>query len=144
VARWHFWVLGWSCGYGRYWTSRGGVGEAGGGALGSSHNARTRGRSSTSTSHTLLPFAPRSQVSGCMSAVDVMRIYISEIPRFKRRPVRVGGATGQCWRPATHRLVGSVIGYITRMCPFRHCTRHMQQISGPTTPPSPLINALCS
>ena len=34
---------------------------------------------------------------------------ISEIPRFKRRPVRVGGATGQCWRPATHRLVGGRI-----------------------------------
>jgi hypothetical protein len=31
---------------------------------------------------------------------------ISEIPRFKRRSVRVGGATGHCWRPATHRLVG--------------------------------------
>jgi hypothetical protein len=34
---------------------------------------------------------------------------ISEIPRFKRRQVRVGGATGQCWRPATHRLVGGRI-----------------------------------
>jgi hypothetical protein len=45
-------------GYDSWWTSRGGV-EEGGGALGSSQNACTRGRSSTSTSHTLLPSAPR-------------------------------------------------------------------------------------
>ena len=45
----------------------------GGGALDSSHNARTRGRSSTSTSHTLLP-PSFSQVNGYMTAVDVWRI----------------------------------------------------------------------
>jgi hypothetical protein len=28
---------------------------------------------------------------------------ISEMPRFERRPVRVGGATGQLWRPTTYR-----------------------------------------
>ena len=33
----------------------------------------------------------------------------SEVLRFKRRPVRVEGATGRPWRPATHRLVGGRI-----------------------------------
>jgi len=57
---------------------------------------------------------PTHRTPSCPSLLAGQRIYdgdgcdadISEIPRFKRRPVRVGGATGQCWRPTTHRLVG--------------------------------------
>jgi hypothetical protein len=68
-----------------------------------------------------------SQVNGYMTAVDVRRIY----PRY------CASRGGQC---ASRVLLGGLggqlltdwweVGYITRMCPFRHCSRHMQQISG--------------
>jgi hypothetical protein len=34
---------------------------------------------------------------------------ISEIPRFKRRLVRVGGATERPWGPTTRRLLGGEV-----------------------------------
>ena len=33
-----------------------------------------------------------------------------EVLRFKRRPVRVEGATGRPWGPITHRSVGGKVG----------------------------------
>jgi hypothetical protein len=38
-----------------------------------------------------------SQVSGYTPQVDAVQMY-PRSPRFERRPVRVGGATGQLWR----------------------------------------------
>jgi hypothetical protein len=56
---------------------------------------------------------------------------MSEIPRFMRRSVRVGGATRVRGRAGGQLLTDWwEVGYITRMGPFRHCSRHMQQISG--------------
>jgi hypothetical protein len=97
-----------------------------------------------STSHTPLP--PLSRGSTDISpTADAMRVY----PRY------CASRGGQC---ASRVLLGGLggqlltewweVGYITRMCPFRHCSRHMQQISGQYRKIVfffyPLINALCS
>ena len=55
--------------------------------------------------------APAHRTPSCPSLLAGQRMYdgggcdadISEIPRFKRRPVRVGGATGRPWGAIAHR-----------------------------------------
>ena len=92
--------------------------------------AATWGRALDKGQHEHITHPPTpsfSQVNGYMTAVDVRRIY----PRY------CASRGGQC---ASRVLLGGLggqlltdwweVGYITRMCPFRHCSRHMQQISG--------------
>ena len=117
-------MFGWGCGCESWLASRGGEGE-GGGALGSSHSARTRDRNRSATRH---PHPSASaQVNGYTPAADAMRI----------RPRYHASRGGQC---ASRELLGSFgrqllavwreARYITRMCPFRPRSRHMQLISG--------------
>jgi hypothetical protein len=77
--------------------------------------------------HDTLSPSAFSQVNGCVPPYDAMRIS----PRYH---VSRGG---QC---ASRELLGSLgrqlltnyreVRYITRMCPFRPRSRHMQQIPG--------------
>ena len=109
--------------------------------------AATWGRALDKGQHEHITHPPTpsfSQVNGYMTAVDVRRIY----PRY------CASRGGQC---ASRVLLGGLggqlltdwweVGYITRMCPFRPCSRHMQQMSGQYWKIVfcyPLINALCS
>ena len=117
-------MFGWGCGCESWLASRGGEGE-GGGALGSSHSGRTLDRNRSITRHP--PPSASSQVNGYTPACDAMRIQ----PRYH------ASRGGQC---ASRELLGSFgrqllavwreARYITRMCPFRPRSRHMQLISG--------------
>jgi hypothetical protein len=81
---------------------RGSEGE-GGGALGSSHSARVHGAltfNSTNTPPTRLLLFLAGQRIHTAGRCDAD---VSEIPRLKRRPVRVGGATGRPWGATTRR-----------------------------------------
>jgi hypothetical protein len=97
-------------------------------------------RGSTSTSHTLLP--PLSRESADISSTaDTMRVHA----RY------CASRGGQC---ASRVLLGGLggqqltdwweVGYITRMCPFRHCSRHISTYQANFFFFNPLINALCS
>jgi hypothetical protein len=126
-VRWYFWVFGWDCGDESRWVLRGSEGEDGG-ALGSSHSARVHGALTAATHHTPAS-SSSSQVNGYTPPVDAMRMY----PRCHASR---GGqcASGMLLGGLGGRLVaekGQVcIGYVTRMCPFRPRSRHMQHIPG--------------
>ena len=102
VARWHFWIFGWGCGDESRWVLRGSEGE-GGGALGSSHSARVYGAltvNNSNTPHTRLLLFLAGQRIHTAGRCDADRF---EMPCIKRRPGRVGGATGRPWGPTTRR-----------------------------------------
>ena len=102
VVRCLFWIFGWGCGCSSRWAARGGEG-GGGGALGSSHSAHDRRRNSTHSRHTpsICFFAGQRICTPGGCDADMF-----EIPGLKRRPVRIGGATGKLWGPSTRRSAG--------------------------------------
>ena len=123
--RWYFWVFGWGCGDESRWVLRGSEGE-GGGALGSSHSARVHGALTAATHHTLAS-SSSSQANGYTPPVDAIRIDL-------RCHASRGGqcASGALLGGLGDRLLAEKgqVGYVTRMCPFRPRSRHMQHISG--------------
>ena len=74
--------------------------------------AATWGRALDKGQHEHITHPPTpsfSQVNGYMTGGGC-EAGTSEVLRFKRGPVRVEGATGRPWRPATHRSVGGKVG----------------------------------
>jgi hypothetical protein len=69
----------------------------------SAHSARVHGTLTAPTHHTPAP-SSSLQVNGYTPLADAVRVVDPRYqPRLKRRPVRVGGATGRPWGPTSHR-----------------------------------------
>jgi hypothetical protein len=98
-VRWYFWVFKWSCGDGSRRRGRWRTRQQ-------PRRPRTRRLNSTNTPHTRLLRFLAGQRIHTAGRCDADRL---EMPRLKRRPVRVGDATGRPWGPTTPRLQGGKV-----------------------------------